>query len=1648
MQRAFVKKLALSMAVVLSGTAFFSPLPAGRVQAAGENAIVWDFEDGTSNGFTIVEGEFGDWISDIPYDHNSASATAYPRQGDWHLTTLETKTTFPDGSPSLNKYPKEDWDNITQPSDAFTGVIRSPIFTLEGPEMDFLVGGGNNPAVYVALCDIYGRELMKAQNTPPGETMIRIHWDVREYDPELVGQKVFIKIVDKADSAWGHITFDDFHAVGTVDPDAEILPEPPPEIVWSFEDGVLSPFKVTEGAFGETPVVAGQFSRQDEPLNKDGNWHLSTVETDGTADFDESFTGAIQSPKFKIMDPVITMKLAGGANPANYVAVIRASDGEELARAGVPKDGNTFQDVTIDLKEKYSKNEIVYLRIVDGMDQPGYGYIAVDDVRVKGETVYDVGEYSDVVWSFEDGTIAPFTTNDTFGKLVVDRDTDRNDNVTPMNKDGKWYLSTVELENGSYDEAFQGSITSPVFFLNPDNPSVTLRISGGSNPANYVALCSAATGEELKKVSAPDNGHPFNQVTLTLSAYTEGDGVYLKIVDGTTSNWGFIQVDDIRFSGAVRAYSYDNVRWSFEDGTLLPFSTADTFGKPVTSWEVDFNDKTTPVEKHGKYYLNTVCIEDTENYDESFTGTIRSPSFSLDPESPVIRLKLAGGTANYVAVRRASDNSEIARVAPEANGHVLVEREIDLTGKVTEGEQIYLAVVDTGTSGWAFIAVDDIRARVAFQEETYLQNAEQVTSITGWDNKRFASLKAMLQDLTDTFGEEYPNGPAYMEQVDVMQTRNTNFWKLGETKPSDPALAQFKEEMDALEREMIISNPLLTQAPILFVTRNQYAGDHHNTHNMFPDSEGEINQGYYQGGGAVKVIDFANGGTVTTLKEDTDGVFRDPEVSYEADRLLVSYRTQTADSYNIYEYTLSEDKTSIVEEKQLTSMRTADDMDPLYLPSGQIVFASTRDPKYVMCNRHISSNLYRMEADGANIIKITNSTLFERPTDVLPDGRILYDRWEYNDRDFGSAQGLWTVGPDGTQQVTYYGNNSPTGATIDAKAIPGTDMVIATLSSTHDRSWGALGIIDRTAGVDGQAPVVRTWPESARNIIGDPNKAGNNIDAYVGINPKYEDPQPLNDTYFLASRQIPGKGEKMGIYLLDTFGNETLLYEDDSSLGAYDATVLAPREREIAMSERRNYNDDAGTFFVQDVYEGTHMQGVERGTVKTLRIVESMDKKFISQWQQWGGEGQQNPGVNWHSFEVKRVIGEVPVYEDGSAYFEVPQDVFVYFQLLDEDGRMIQSMRSGTLVQSGEQVGCVGCHEDRRTTPLVNNDRKTPMALEANVEIVPNPDYTEGSDLPKTIVKNVPDKPQKRTLDFETRTDSLADYDDETLYPEYTDLPSMNFLTEVQPIFTANCLECHGYDDPAADLTLVPDKSTIFNASYIDLWRNRGKQGVRFGNMLGAIGGGDASFTTAKTWGSYASPLVKKIYEDPAHAARLTDAEKRRIAEWVDLNATYYGDYATNYGFNPGGRSPLTQAELNQTGTNWNLSWGETRPAQIYFDNPEKSPILKNYEKGSAQYNQALAAIQLGLERLRQNPDIDWRGLDAVPGNPELSIQPWAYCALDAWRMEKVEMRHNIEAANRAAIANGEKRYDSDNTPAWPDGFPGWPTEDNPGWAN
>ena len=798
------------------------------------------------------------------------------------------------------------------------------------------------------------------------------------------------------------------------------------------------------------------------------------------------------------------------------------------------------------------------------------------------------------------------------------------------------------------------------------------------------------------------------------------------------------------------------------------------------------------------------------------------------------------------------------------------------------------------------------------------------------------ALRAAIKDLLSTFGDEYPNGGEYLTKLREIEQRGN------------------QAEFEWLQRKALIANPLISDNPLLFVVREQYKSDHHNTATMF--KTGEINTNSFRGGGAMKIIDFAKGGKVSTLIETSDGLVRDPEVHFNGRKIVFSMRKNIEDDYHIYE--INTDGTNL---KQLTSALGVADFDPLYMPDESVVFSSTREPKYCMCNRHIMGNLFRMDADGANIHQIGKSTLHEGHAALMPDGRIVYDRWEYVDRNFGDAQGLWTLNPDGTNQSVYWGNNtwSP-GGVIDARPIPGTEQVLCIFGSCHDRPWGALAIIDRRLGIDGRKPVVHTWPADAVNLVSEagPRPDVYGFDEFTIVNPKYEDPYPLSDKYFLCSR-MTGRGEQMGIYLLDIFGNEVLLHVEGP--GCFDPMPVGPRPRPMTVPIRRDFKNQKGYLYILNVYEGTHMEGVQPGVVKYLRIVESPEKRFWTH-AQWGGQGVHCPALNWHSFENKRILGTVPVAEDGSAYFEVPSDKFIFFQLLDANKMMVQSMRSGTVVQSGELTGCVGCHENRRHTPKQFGE-KIPIALKRQ------PSKLSGW------------KGQPRLF---------------------------SYMSEVQPIFDKHCVSCHDFGNEAkSKLILAGDRTITFNASYNELWRKK---------YIKAIGAGPSDIQQPYSWGSHASRLVEVIREGH-YDVKLSSDEFERIVTWIDLNGPYYPRYDCAYPDNLTGRCPLDNEQIKRLTELTSVPFAmlavhnQNTGPQISFNRPWLSPCLTKFEdKYHPAYIEALAIIEAGKQMLLQRPRADMPGFEA--------------CTVDQQRQRTYTMRQQAEARNRKAIHNGQKLYD------------------------
>lgn len=846
---------------------------------------------------------------------------------------------------------------------------------------------------------------------------------------------------------------------------------------------------------------------------------------------------------------------------------------------------------------------------------------------------------------------------------------------------------------------------------------------------------------------------------------------------------------------------------------------------------------------------------------------------------------------------------------------------------------------------WAFLA---ILAGMGFP-------AAGANEVQGLDVGSLKSLRLAIQDLSQALENRYPQGREWLARLEVMETRYTSLQKEG----TDAQRLALGREYAELRRQALLANPLVSANPILFVVRHQYLEDHHNTETMF--QKGEVAAAKFQPGGALKVLEFTAGGTkMRTVLETATGVVRDPDVHFSGKKILFSMRKNRDDDYHIYE--INADGTGL---KQLTCASGVSDIDPIYLPDDSIVFTSTREPKYCMCNRHIMGNLYRMNADGANIHQISKNTLHDGRASLMPDGRILYDRWEYVDRNFGDAQGLWTCRPDGTAHTLYWKNNTATPeAFIHARGVWGTQQAIGVFATLHD-PFGALALVDRRLGLEGRPPVVQTWPSYATNII---NTSRQVMFQCRQFGERYQDPYPIYDStipslsgkFFLCSRW--GWDPVWGLWLVDRYGNEIELHAGEP--GCFDPMPLAPWARPPVLPTSRDFNNGMGTFYVQNVYDGTHMKGVKPGSVKYLRVVESPEKRFWSSGEHWLGQGGMWPAMNWHDHDSKRILGTVPVEADGSVYFKAPSERFLFFQLLDKDGMMVQSMRSGTMVQSGERAACTGCHEDRL-----------------------------GSSPPKPL-----------GLAMRRPTATLADWHGPTR--------DFSFMAEVQPVFNRNCVSCHDYGKPAGKkLNLAPDRTLVFNTAYVELWRK---------GYTGCIGAGPAEIQQAFSWGSHASKLVQELRarKVPEHKDLSLSAEDwDRIITWIDLNGVYYPTYASAYPDSLTGRIPLTQAELSRllqlTGLSMDVVRDHARtPGQeVSFDRPELSPCLKSLDRNSAQYKEALAIVEAGRDRLSQRPRAD------MPG-----FQP---CELDRKREEKYQQRRLIEMKVREAIRKGELIYDT-----------------------
>lgn len=503
------------------------------------------------------------------------------------------------------------------------------------------------------------------------------------------------------------------------------------------------------------------------------------------------------------------------------------------------------------------------------------------------------------------------------------------------------------------------------------------------------------------------------------------------------------------------------------------------------------------------------------------------------------------------------------------------------------------------------------------------------------------------------------------------------------------------------------------------------------------------------------------------LLDSPTGVIRDPDVSEDGTTVLFSWKQRRNDDYHLYEMNLA-----TKEYWQLTQGLGTADIEPKYLPSGKIIFSSTRCIEYVDCWITPVSNLYICDRDGSNIMRVGYDQVHTTYPTVTADGRILYTRWDYNDRTQMYIQGVFQMFQDGTNQTEVYGNNSNFPTTLlHTREVPGKPGLYVSISSGHHtQQGGKLVLVDTNLGRNEKDAVTFVFPDRY-------SSKKENEDLQNQSGPQYKYPVAISETEFLVSyagsgwRQGDVKRTRFGIYYMNSkTGKKILLSDGTTEYGASQIAVIRTRK----MFERPStvdYGKETGTYYMANVYDGEGMPGVAPGTAKYLRVV-ALEFRSAAMGATvgngFGSSDQFSPVATGNgSWDVKRVLGMAEIEEDGSAMFQVPAQTPVFFQVLNADGELIQSMRSWSTLMPNEVFSCVGCHEDKNTIPPVN------------------------SGVTKAMQKGV------QTL----KPDLWMKTEDANTYNPAQNSDGFSYLKEVQSILDESCISCHNNKDIALQET-------------------------------------------------------------------------------------------------------------------------------------------------------------------------------------------------------------------------------------------------------
>ena len=601
-----------------------------------------------------------------------------------------------------------------------------------------------------------------------------------------------------------------------------------------------------------------------------------------------------------------------------------------------------------------------------------------------------------------------------------------------------------------------------------------------------------------------------------------------------------------------------------------------------------------------------------------------------------------------------------------------------------------------------------------------------------------------------------------------------------------------------------------------------------------------------RGGGMLR-CDYGEGGRVVRLNADgTQRVLTEEfdsacefDVSFDGQRILFAGRRGPEDLWNIWEMNADGAEVRRVT-KDLGNCRSPAYQATLYTiistePWYQIMFLSDLAGQMNEYGGGPATSLYSCRMDGSAVRRLTLNLSDDLDPFLMAEGRVLLACWQRMDlrRNFRGRISLFGVNTDGADYALFCGDQGRR-----VKHMPCvTSEGLAVFVEADRVGWDGAGRL---------AAVTLRRNFYSHRVISDETEW------------LYHSPSPLPDGSLLVSRRPADGSGTHGVYRLDPNTGKAELIFDDPAYHDFHARVLGPRPQPDGRSSVVNEKYPTGKLYCLNAYltDPPVQQHMRPGLIRRLRVLEGVPltvdepSSYLPEGARTGLGGPGSTVNGLAPVVQKRLLGDVRVEADGSFHLELPADVPVQLQTLDENGMALRSC-GWIWVKHREPRGCIGCHEDP--------------------ELAPENRFVEALKKPGVRLLLPPEK--RRTVDFRR---------------------------EVMPIITGKCAtaQCHGSD--TAKLPLSDEPRGPFNLAYVNLMSASAHATLEQGPVVGRyVHPGQARTScliwrlygrnTSRPWDASYRPAQRWDIHPPAGAQPLSAKELTTFVEWIDLGAHYDG---------------------------------------------------------------------------------------------------------------------------------------------------------------